>query len=282
MATSSPVEKTGELTIVGESSQSQRTIPTPFLTKTYQLVDDPSSDEMISWNENGNAFVVWRPAEFARDLLPKYFKHNNFSSFIRQLNTYGFRKTVSDRWEFANDYFRRGEKALLREIHRRKISATAPTTTSPTVTTAIPLVGFPISISPANSSEELAGSSNSSPIVTMIHKPDLVEENERLKEQNSNLRCELNHLRSLCSNVVNLMSNFVSSRSEMEIEVGGSEEKAVERSDTGGGSEDEMMCPRLFGVSLGAKRVRRSAIEEQEEEQDDEMMVEEERKFNVN
>lgn len=72
--------KTGEL--------SHRTNPTPFLTKTYDLVNDPKSDDMISWNENGKAFVVWKPAEFARDLLPRYFKHNNFSSFIRQLNTY--------------------------------------------------------------------------------------------------------------------------------------------------------------------------------------------------
>ncbi|XP_066380394.1 heat stress transcription factor B-2a-like isoform X4 [Miscanthus floridulus] len=66
----------------------QRSLPTPFLTKTYQLVDDPAVDDVISWNEDGSTFVVWRPAEFARDLLPKYFKHNNFSSFVRQLNTY--------------------------------------------------------------------------------------------------------------------------------------------------------------------------------------------------
>jgi heat shock transcription factor len=66
----------------------QRSLPTPFLTKTYQLVDDPTVDDVISWNEDGSTFVVWRPAEFARDLLPKYFKHNNISIFVRQLNTY--------------------------------------------------------------------------------------------------------------------------------------------------------------------------------------------------
>jgi len=70
------------------ASAGQRSVPTPFLTKTYQLVDDPVVDDVISWNDDGSAFIVWRPAEFARDLLPKYFKHNNFSSFVRQLNTY--------------------------------------------------------------------------------------------------------------------------------------------------------------------------------------------------
>ena len=34
------------------------------------------------------SFVIWKPAEFARDVLPQCFKHNNLSSFIRQLNTY--------------------------------------------------------------------------------------------------------------------------------------------------------------------------------------------------
>ena len=80
----SPAEPIGD----SGNGDSQRSIPTPFLTKTYQLVDDPDVDDLISWNEDGSTFIVWRPAEFARDLLPKYFKHNNFSSFVRQLNTY--------------------------------------------------------------------------------------------------------------------------------------------------------------------------------------------------
>ncbi|KAL0314861.1 UNVERIFIED_CONTAM: Heat stress transcription factor B-4 [Sesamum angustifolium] len=116
------------------SLDSQKTVPAPFLTKTYQLVDDPTTDHIVSWGEDDATFVVWRPPEFARDLLPNYFKHNNFSSFVRQLNTYvmmifysqfpdtrtdyiyGFRKIVPDRWEFANEFFKKGEKHLLCEI----------------------------------------------------------------------------------------------------------------------------------------------------------------------
>ena len=36
--------------------------------------------------KDGTTFVVKDQAKFSTDILPKYFKHGNFASFVRQLN----------------------------------------------------------------------------------------------------------------------------------------------------------------------------------------------------
>jgi len=97
-------------------------------------LDDNTNTELIRWSDAGNSFVVLDEDEFAKTLIPELFKHNNYASFVRQLNMYGFHKKVglSDNSmkasenkrktpsEYYNKYFRRGRPELLWLIQKPK------------------------------------------------------------------------------------------------------------------------------------------------------------------
>ena len=65
-------------------------LPAPFVAKTYEMVADAATDAVVSWAPGGagSSFVVWDPQALAAGILPRFFKHANFASFIRQLNIY--------------------------------------------------------------------------------------------------------------------------------------------------------------------------------------------------
>ncbi|KAI7729681.1 hypothetical protein M8C21_009843 [Ambrosia artemisiifolia] len=186
-----------------------RSNPAPFLTKTYLMVDDPETDDVISWNDIGTSFIVWKTADFARDLLPNSFKHNNFSSFVRQLNTYGFRKTVPDKWEFANENFKRGHKELLIEIRRRK------TATASHANTQDKPAGED---GPTSSSDDHGSSSTSSPdsknpgsidTPTVEELETLSDENNKLKQEKQVLKTELEQMKKQCDDLVAFLTKNV-------------------------------------------------------------------------
>ncbi|CAM9169961.1 unnamed protein product [Ectocarpus sp. 12 AP-2014] len=97
-----------------------------FLRKTYEMINT-CEDVHAAWTAAGDTFVIKDPDTFANEVIPRFFKHNKFSSFVRQLNFYGFRKVKSNItvegqdskwWEFKHDLFLRDKPNLLSEIRR--------------------------------------------------------------------------------------------------------------------------------------------------------------------
>lgn len=114
-----------------------RTSVAGFVSKLFRMVTEAPSS-LIYWSSTGTSFIVAQPDEFSRIVLPQFFKHNNFSSFVRQLNMYGFHKVPQPQqgsllatqsvteaesplvlWEFTNENFIRGHPELLPMVRRR-------------------------------------------------------------------------------------------------------------------------------------------------------------------
>ncbi|KAI8391596.1 uncharacterized protein BYT42DRAFT_485761, partial [Radiomyces spectabilis] len=50
------------------------------------IMNDGIIREYIFWSDNGQVICVPNATLFSRVVLPRYFKHNNWQSFVRQLN----------------------------------------------------------------------------------------------------------------------------------------------------------------------------------------------------
>ena len=64
-----------------------------FLSRLYDILNDKEYTQIIHWNKDGNGIIIVDANKLGEIVLPKYYKHNNYSSFVRQLNMYGFHKT---------------------------------------------------------------------------------------------------------------------------------------------------------------------------------------------
>ncbi|KAG1084582.1 hypothetical protein G6F42_021727 [Rhizopus arrhizus] len=109
----------------------QRSVPA-FLNKLYNMVEDLSTTDLIRWSNDGTSFIVEKHEEFAKTVLPRFYKHNTFASFVRQLNMYDFHKVPHlqqgvliaeaehEIWEFSNPHFQRGRPDLLVLVTRKR------------------------------------------------------------------------------------------------------------------------------------------------------------------
>ncbi len=63
-----------------------------FLLTLYNILNENQYKEIISWNSEGTNIIISNPEKLSDIVLPKYYLHNKFNSFTRQLNIYGFHK----------------------------------------------------------------------------------------------------------------------------------------------------------------------------------------------
>jgi hypothetical protein len=92
-----------------------------FLLKLYTILETPEFKNIINWSEDGKYFSIINLHDFTENILPKFYKHNNFSSFVRQLNMYDFHKKRSNQNEhiFQHPKFIKGKQDLIKTIKRK-------------------------------------------------------------------------------------------------------------------------------------------------------------------
>jgi len=134
-----------------------------FPTKMYLLLEHMENEQeetgipsCLKWNEDGKSFIIVCKKRFCREIVPRFFKQKRYSSFVRQLNIYGFKQMKQpagqDRFlagagvanskktrYYCHPYFQRGRKELLHDIIRIPVksavhhddsdSVSTPTTT---------------------------------------------------------------------------------------------------------------------------------------------------------
>ena len=125
-------------TMIKEEDKEKGTIDTQsvpsqgsdFVKKLFTMLEENRFDNIVNWSDNGDSFLIMDTNEFTKQVLPCYFKHSNFSSFVRQLNKYGFHKVkisneakqkyqLENVWEFKHPDFNRFDKSSIENIKRK-------------------------------------------------------------------------------------------------------------------------------------------------------------------
>lgn len=98
-----------------------------FPEKLYRLLaeaEKDGNDRIISFTSDGRAFKIHNRQAFIEEVSPKYFRHAKTTSFVRQLNFYGFQKLLDgpNRGAFTNPPFIRGHPELLVMLKRKEVA----------------------------------------------------------------------------------------------------------------------------------------------------------------
>lgn len=62
-----------------------------FSINLYSMLNNPDLSNYIKWDQDDKSIIIFNHNDFAKEILPKFYKTDRFSSFVKQLNEYGFK-----------------------------------------------------------------------------------------------------------------------------------------------------------------------------------------------
>lgn len=113
-----------EKDLVGSSNRTPNAAFPLKLHETLSQIETDGHDDIIGWMPHGRSFKIHKQKEFAEIILPRYFVMTKKSSFLRQLNLYGFNRFSAgpDQGSYYHEKFLRGMKFLCRRMTRQKVN----------------------------------------------------------------------------------------------------------------------------------------------------------------
>ena len=117
-----------EADLIGSTSTSSARTPNAAfplkLHETLNQIENDGHGNIIGWMPHGRSFKIHKQQEFAEIILPRYFVMTKKSSFLRQLNLYGFNRFSAgpDQGSYYHEKFLRGMKFLCRRMTRQKVN----------------------------------------------------------------------------------------------------------------------------------------------------------------
>lgn len=116
--------KTNAINSRGKKKGPRGGVKVPFPRKLHDLLTHNLHSDIISWATHGRCFIVHKPNDFVKKVMPKYFSQSKLTSFQRQLNLYGFVRLLGkgpDKGGYFHEMFLRGKPNLSSNITRMRI-----------------------------------------------------------------------------------------------------------------------------------------------------------------
>jgi hypothetical protein len=108
-----------------------------FPVKLHRILSNAEFRDVITWLPHGRSWRVIKPKAFEERVIPLYFRHAKYASFMRQVNGWGFKRMAQgpDHNSYYHELFLRGmpqEVLKMRRPPKVKPGSAAPPSPEPT------------------------------------------------------------------------------------------------------------------------------------------------------